>query len=248
VDYTNLRVTNAAPTVATYYQLRWDTQTAVTRVSKSGSKVILNFITTEQPGLNVRAWKGGANTNGGPIDGVEFNLVGPSPAPDDSSANDATYFPGGLGTIGYATQSINMPNAGPQEHFTAIDGCGVAAPGPFPTGYSLNYSVEYRGQLYIAAAGSYSFATASDDGSAIWLDAGTDNPTYSQAIVQNNYSQGLTTRSTASPLALTAGFHEIIVRFNQGGGQNALQLYWDPTGGTSWVPIPGSLFYHKASQ
>ena len=199
------------------------------------------------PGLNVRAWKGGANTAGGTIDGAQFNLIGPSPAPDDSSANDPTYFPGGLGTIGYATQSINMPNAGPQEHFTATDGCGVASPGPFPTGYTTNYSVEYRGLLSIATAGNYNFATASDDGSALWLDAGTDNPTYSQAIVQNNVAQAMTPK-TSGAIPLTAGYHDIIIRYNQGGGQNALQVYWDPTGGTNFVAIPGSLFYHKAAQ
>jgi hypothetical protein len=246
VDYTNLRVTNAAPTVATYYQLRWDTHTKVTGVSKSGSKVILNYFSwTELPGLNVRAWKGGANNAGGTIDGAQFNLVGASPAPDDSSANDPTYLPGGLGTIGFATQSINMDGGGPREHFTSSDFCGVASPGPFPTGYTTNYSVEYRGLLSIATAGNYAFATTSDDGSAVWLDASTENPTYSQAIVQNNVAQPMTTRTNATAITLSAGYHDIIIRYNQGGGGNGLDVLWDPTGGTNWVAIPGSLFYHR---
>jgi hypothetical protein len=248
VDYTNLRVTNAAPAVSKYYQLRWDDHTTVTRVAKSGANVVLNFLRwTELPGLNIRAWNGATNTAAGTIDGDQFNLVGPSSAPSDSTPSDVTYFPGGLGTIGYATQSINM-NGGPQDHFTAGDGCGVASPGPFPTGYTNSYSVEYRGLLSIATAGSYTFATTSDDGSALWLDAGTDNPTYSQAIVQNNYAQGMTTRYSTNAIPLTAGFHNIIIRYNQGGGGNGLDVQWDPAGGTSWVPIPGSLFYHEASQ
>jgi len=106
--------------------------------------------------------------------------------------------------------------------------------------------VEYRGLLSIATAGNYRFATTSDDGSALWIDAGV-NPTYAQAIVQNNYPQGMTTRSNNPPINLTADYHDIIVRFNQGVGGNGLQLQWDPTGGANFVPIPGSLFYHRQS-
>ena len=159
----------------------------------------------------------------------------PNPAPTDSTA---------AGTIGSATQSINMNN-NDTEHFTATDGCGVAAPGPFPTGYTDNYSVEYRGKLYIATAGNYRFSTTSDNGSAMWIDAG-QNPTYAQAIVQNNASQGMTLKS-GGPIALTAGFHDIIVRYNQGGGGNGLYVQWDPTGGSNWQFIPGNLFYSPSA-
>jgi hypothetical protein len=119
----------------------------------------------------------------------------------------------------------------------------VASPGPYPTGYTTNYCVEYRGLIYIAVSNLYTFATASDDGSALWIDPPTDNPTYSQAQVQNNYCQVLTTRGS-SQIALAAGYHVIMIRYNQGGSDNALQVYYDPTGGQRWVLIPGSLFYH----
>src|SRR5208283_4890995 len=55
----------------------------------------------EVPGLDVRAWQ---NDSAGDIDGARYDLYHPSPAP-----NDSTY----LGTIGYATQPIYMPAAGP---------------------------------------------------------------------------------------------------------------------------------------
>jgi sugar lactone lactonase YvrE len=193
-----------------------------------------------QPGLTIRAWnQSGAPgcTCGGAIDGAQFDAVSPNPAPTASTAQ---------GTIGYATQSINMPNVGPQEHFTATDRCGVAPPGPYPTGYSTNYCVEYRGLIYITVSNLYTFATASDDGSALWIDPATDNPTYSQAQVQNNYCQLLTTKGS-SPTAMSAGYHVIIIRYNQGGGNNALQVFYDPTGGQGWEVIPGSLFYHSVT-
>ena len=57
----------------------------------------------------------------------------------------------------------------------------------------------------------------------------------------------MTTRTNATAIALSAGYHDIIIRFNQGGGGNGLKVLWDPTGGTSWVPIPGSVFYHRQS-
>jgi hypothetical protein len=245
-------ITNALPSTAKYYKVNWDIPIEITKVSKSGANLVLNyanavFVTNNAivAGLNIRAWNGPGNTSGGTIDGAQFNLIGPSPAPNDSTPYDSLYFTNGLGTIGYATQSIDMDGSGPREHFTAADSCGVAAPGPFPVGYSQNYSVEYRGLLYIATAGNYNFQTTSDDGSALWLDAGTDNPTYAQAIVKNNKAQGMTPIASGAQ-ALTVGYHNIIVRYNQGGGGNGLKVYWDPTGGTTFVPIPGSVFFHQA--
>ena len=257
-DTTNNVVTNALPATTTYYQLGWDLKTKVTKVSKSGTKVLLNytnsvFITNSlgyQAGLNVRAWRGVAGACGGPVDGAMFDFANPSPAPNDSTPYDALYFMNGLGTIGYATQSINMDGSGPREHFQATDNCGVAAPGPFPAGYAQNYMVEYRGQLYIATPlVAVTFRLDSDDGSALWIDAGA-NPTYTDQtppaiIVKNNGCAGPGASSAAQ--ALSAGYHDIIIRFNQGGGGNGVRVQWDPAGGSAWAPIPGSLFYHQQS-
>ncbi|MCX6915174.1 MAG: autotransporter-associated beta strand repeat-containing protein, partial [Verrucomicrobia bacterium] len=218
------------PTVTAHVQVTIHTSTVNAGSAAPGCLIGNSF----QPGLNIRAWNGPGNTSAGPLDGAQFNLVGPSPAPNDSTAG---------GTIGYATQSIFMDASGPREQFVADNGCGVASPGPFPTGYTINYSLEYRGKLYIATAGNYRFATTSDDGSALWIDAG-DNPVYSEAIVQNNYAQGMTTRSNATAMALSVGYHDIIVRYNQGSGGNGLDVQWDPSGGANFVAIPGNLFYH----
>ena len=221
-------------------------------MSKSGTpaKLILNFTNaylatngTYQAGLNIRAWK---STSAPPIDGSMFDLANPSPAPNDSSPYDVWYFPTGQGTIGYATQDINRAQ-GETEHFQPDNGCGVPSPGPYPTGYIDNSAVEYRGQIYITNAGNYNFGTYTDDSSGVWIDPSTSNPAHTDTscIV---YQSGCCSSVNSPPQALAAGYHDIIVRLNQGGGPSALQLYWDPTGSSNTnnlVPIPGSVFYHQ---
>ncbi len=193
-----------------------------------------------QPGLDVRAWQGfnsdgslNNSSNGAVIDGPLFNLANPTPPP-----NNSTF----AGTLGYATGSIDF-NLGGAEHFAGNPGSGVLT-GPMPTGYVDNYAVEYRGELYVPTSGQYSFATTSDDGSALWVDPGTVNPSESQTVVDNNYYQGPTQATSAGPISLSAGYHDFIVRYYQGGGGNALDVQWDPTGGTNFVDIPGTDFFH----
>ena len=172
-----------------------------------------------------------------------FDLANPSPAPNDSTPYDALYFTNGLGTIGYATESLNRPQV-EVEHFQEDNGCGVAYPGPFPTGYIDNFAVEYRGQMYLTNAGNYTFGTWSDDLSGVWIDPSTSNPVHTDpsCIV---YQFGCCNLVTSPPQPLAAGYHDIIVRMNQGGGPSALTLYWDTTGHTNLVTIPGSVFYHQ---
>jgi len=184
-------------------------------------------------GLDIRAWQHQEGT----IDGSLFNMPG--------SPTNSTF--GSTPTIGYATQSINMNGSGPREHFGTGTNSGVPDSSTLrPTGYATSYTVEYRGKLNIPATGTYRFATTSDDGSALWIDQGdvaAANPNYSAAAVQNNAYQGMTQRSSQQ-LTLSTGYHDFIVRFYQGSGGNGLDVQWDPTGGSSFVPIPGIDFFH----
>ncbi len=205
--------------------------------------VILNGDTTTisqsiggiSPGLEVRAWQ---STGDAQIDGSRFNITVENPA---GSSTHSTF----AGTIGYATESINM-GGNDQEHFGNNTNSGVPNASTRPTGYANNYTLEYRGKLYIPADGTYRFATTSDDGSALWIgqgDVATANPSYSTADVQNSNWQGMTLKNSGQ-ISLTEGYHDFIVRFYEGGGGNGLQVQWDPTGGTSWAAIPGSNFFH----
>ena len=132
----------------------------------------------EQPGLDVRGWP---NTSGA-VDGALFDLYNPSPAPVNSTYN---------GTIGYATQSINNDagDGANNDFFSNGNGSGVPDSSPRPIGtYFAPFTVEYRGQIYIATAGNYVFTTTSDDGSALWIDPGTEDPAYANANVANGGS------------------------------------------------------------
>ena len=47
----------------------------------------------------------------------------------------------------------------------------------------------------------------------------------------------------SSAIALTVGYHDIIIRYFNGGGNGELLVLWTPPGGSS-VLIPGNLFHH----
>jgi hypothetical protein len=105
-------------------------------------------------------------------------------------------------SLGFATGAIHTDGG---DWFTTT-GSGVLT-GSKPTGYSTNFAVEYRGKLRITSAGNYTFATRSDDGSALWINPGVENPPYSSAVVQNNFPQGMTS-SSLSDLLLTQNSHQ----------------------------------------
>ncbi|MES2569309.1 MAG: autotransporter-associated beta strand repeat-containing protein, partial [Verrucomicrobiota bacterium] len=84
---------------------------------------------------------------------------------------------------------------------------GNGFPGQFSAG-AANFESFYSGLLNIAADGLYTFNTSSDDGSMLFIDG--------KAVVNNNFYQGVTTRT--GTITLTAGYHNISVGFYQGTG------------------------------
>ena len=81
----------------------------------------------------------------------------------------------------------------------------------FPAPYNVSTTFEGRwiGTYTAPAEGSYTFFTASDDGSMLWIDG--------QLVVNNNFAQGVTERS--GTITLTAGVHDIVYAYyNSGGG------------------------------
>jgi autotransporter-associated beta strand protein len=93
-----------------------------------------------------------------------------------------------------------------------------------------NFQVEWTGTFHAAVDGTYNFATASDDGSMLFIDG--------NSVVNNNNWQG-TTRKTGS-VTLTAGDHPITVAYYQGGGGYGV---WAEVQlpGQSWEPLPNEL-------
>jgi|GEM_PF-948638 len=85
-----------------------------------------------------------------------------------------------------------------------------------------NYYGRWTGEFYAEAEGDYLFATASDDGSAVYINR--------QPAVTNSYSQAHTYRA-GEPVFLTQGWHDILVAYYQGGGDRGLTVYMTPPGG-----------------
>lgn len=182
------------------------------------------------PGLDIRGWQADVKVDNN-LDGAKFDLPG--------TPSHSTY----AGTLGYATEAINM-NGNDKEHFEDGSNSGVPDSSSLrPTGYQENYALEYRGKLRIDTDGTYRFATNSDDGSALWISPLVDNPNYVDAAVQNEGSHGMRLIESGQ-YNLTAGYYDFIVRFEERGGGNGLQVLWDTTGGSTFAPIPGANYYH----
>ncbi len=103
-----------------------------------------------------------------------------------------------------------------------------------PALQSANYAFKFVGNINIKTAGTYTFYTASDDGSKLYLN------TFDAAgqVVNNDFLQGLTERS--GTVSLTAGKHPIFVTyFQKGGGAALLVKYQGP--GIAKTLIPDSV-------
>ncbi len=103
----------------------------------------------------------------------------------------------------------------------------------YPATQADGFSLQYTGYLLIPADGTYSFYTASDDGSTMYL-GGT------QVVIDNNRGQGITTR-TGPPIALLAGLHEFTVQFAEGNGGYGNYVGWGTADGT--IPMDPAAVY-----
>ena len=89
---------------------------------------------------------------------------------------------------------------------------GAGFPGKYASGQS-NFEVRWTGRIQIPTTGTYSFGTASDDGSMLFIDG--------NIVVNNNFFQGVILRTGS--VNLTAGSHDIVIAFYQGGGGYGMQ-------------------------
>ncbi|MCL4204010.1 MAG: autotransporter-associated beta strand repeat-containing protein, partial [Pirellulaceae bacterium] len=131
----------------------------------------------------------------------------------------------------------NSTNDNP--HNIAVDGTTT------PNTGNDNIVDVWQGFLDVKAAdaGSYTFFTASDDGSVVYVDG--------IRIVNNNQFQGVTERS--GTIDLTEGVHEIIVVWYEGGGDGGVTAHWQgpATGGNKLLINPtftssaGSFFFRR---
>ena len=93
-----------------------------------------------------------------------------------------------------------------------------------------NYAMQWKGNLAVATAGTYTFYTASDDGSALYID-GT-------RVVNNDGLHAFV--EAGGSVSLSAGTHTITAQYFQaGGGQRMVASYQGP--GVNKQTIPDSV-------
>ena len=129
----------------------------------------------------------------------------------------------GLLTHLLATQTTALENVATTMNFGSS---GNAFPSPYNSGAS-NFEALYTGKISIATAGVYTFTTASDDGSVLFVDGAM--------VVNNNFFQSVSTRS--GTVALATGLHSLAIGYYQGAGGYGLNAQISGADNTTMVDI-----------
>lgn len=103
-----------------------------------------------------------------------------------------------------------------------------------------SFSVQWDGRLAVPVDG-IELATASDDGSRLWIDRDGDGRCSAGEWGDNGWGggQGATQRVVAANLP--AGIRQFRLQYEDGGGGNACSLRWKLPG-KSWETVPASAF------
>ncbi len=139
--------------------------------------------------------------------------------------------PGSINNINWAatpamvgtTIHVNMPNQVGQRRWTG--------------GPSNRWAMRFSGRITVPTAGLYTFATASDDGSDLWING--------VRVVNNDGDHSMTTRS--GTITLAAGEHTFVARVYENAGSSGMIAYWTLPGTSTRVMIPPSAFSFDSS-
>ena len=111
-----------------------------------------------------------------------------------------------------------------------------------------NFVMTFYGWFTPPSTGTYTIATTSDDGSAVWISTSPSmNPYTSSPVVNNWYQQGATQRTGS--ISLTAGqTYYIVVAYEQGNGGYMVNLQWIAPGSSSYteMPVTGTAYIYGA--
>jgi len=97
-----------------------------------------------------------------------------------------------------------------------------------------NFCVRWQGVIRIPSESNYTFTTASDDGSELFIDG--------QRVVDNSGSHAV--RERQGQVKLAAGDHDLRLDFVQQGGEAACILSWS-TEGQEKLPVPSDVLFHN---
>lgn len=116
----------------------------------------------------------------------------------------------------------------PQLNFEAVGSWGDVVPPAQGTADNPEFfSARFRGSLYVAKAGTYTFHLTSDDASYLWLDdyALAPVPTTATALIDNG--TGHPPRTISGTVYLTTGLHNVLLHYGEYNGSNVLKLEWE---------------------
>ncbi len=102
----------------------------------------------------------------------------------------------------------------------------------WPGGSADDWGQHFMGTVTVAQAGTWTFYTESGDGSQLWVDG--------ILVVDNDGVHGMTTVSGS--VALTAGAHDIEVKWFDSSGSQGLIVSWSGPGVGVQTVIPASAF------
>ena len=102
------------------------------------------------------------------------------------------------------------------------------------------FSVQWDGLILIPAGGA-DLATASDDGSRLWLDRDRDGQAQPEEWGSNGWGNGQGTTLRQVQADVQPGTWAIRLQYEEGGGGNAITLHWRTAGG-AWTPVPAAAF------
>jgi autotransporter-associated beta strand protein len=165
------------------------------------------------------------------LDGFYYNGWSNDRTRYDTLAAMLPYFAGKTPAATY--NSLQYPNS-PNFDFPG----NAQFPPNFNGTNGIVFDAYWHGYINIPTDGSYIFATASDDGSMMWID-GTN-------VVYNNYLQG-TTKRTGNPINLTAGYHEIYMQYDDAGGGGESLTAYITMPGQAEVPLPQSMLFRQVA-
>ena len=134
--------------------------------------------------------------------------------------DNPSYFPSTVATTNRLESNLN---------YTANNWGAIVPPAGGTVADPDNYSARYRGSIYIATGGTYTFYLTSDDGSFMWIDnAALAYPTVvANALINDGGLHGDVT--VAATLSLTAGLHNIQIQFGEQTGGNHLIFEYSAT-------------------
>ena len=110
-----------------------------------------------------------------------------------------------------------------------------------------NFSCQWLGYFLASTTETYTFFTASDDASYVWVGSNAITGfTTANAIVNNGGAHGVQERS--GTISLTAGvYYPIRIQFGEAGGGDAMTFNYSTSTITKTTNVTGRVFYNPTT-